>query len=64
MALLDQLLSQLQIVEYLAIEGNPVRPVIDRHRLLPALEIDDAEAGVRKSDVLISKETIGIGSPM
>ena len=49
----DQLGAQLDVVEDLAVEGDPDGAVLVAHRLLAAVEIDDAEARVRETDVAV-----------
>ena len=45
----DQLRAQLDVVEDLAVEGDPDRAVVIRHRLRAAGEIDDREPRMGES---------------
>src|SRR5512132_21072 len=61
MAERHQLLAQLGVVEDLAVEGDPDRPVLVAERLLTALHVDDGEARVGKaaSSVAVDAELVG-----
>ena len=59
-----QINSQLSMVVDLAVEDNPDIRVFIRNRLMPSLEIDDAQPAHGQANIPFHKETIVIRSPM
>jgi hypothetical protein len=49
-SLLDQFLSQLHKIEDFPIEGYPKRPLITRHRLVAAFEVNNAKPIMSQAD--------------
>src|SRR5512132_4338284 len=45
----EEILAELDVVEYLAVERNPQRPVFVRHRLRAAGEVDHAPTRMRQA---------------
>ena len=60
----DQLGTQLDVVEDLAVKGDPDGAVLVAHRLLAAVEIDDAEARVGEADVAVDESAIAVRTAM
>src|ERR1700730_6928913 len=56
MALLDQFFAKLDVVENLAVEGNPQRAIRIRHGLTPAVDIDDAEASMAQTSLSVGED--------
>ena len=60
----DQLGAQLDVVEDLAVEGDPNGAVLVAHRLPAAVEIDDAEARVGEADVAVDESAVAVRTAM
>src|SRR5882762_2073952 len=59
---LDQLVSKFEIVEYFTVKRDPELPVRNRHRLASALEVNDAQTGMRQARSLGYVYTAVIGT--
>jgi hypothetical protein len=53
MSLTEQLFPEFQVVEDLAVEGDPQRRVLVAHGLLAAGEVNDAEPGMRQTHAVL-----------
>ena len=62
MSLTEQLFPEFQVVEDLAVEGDPQRRVLVAHGLLAAGEVNDAEPGMRQTHAVLSVKS-GIVRP-
>ncbi len=62
MTFLQQLISELNVVKDLSVEGDAEGTVAVMHGLLPAGEIDDAQPGVTKTHVRVFVEASFIWS--
>ena len=60
----DQLVPQLDIVEDLAVEADPDRLVVVRHRLGAGGEIDDGEARMRQARFIVAVDALPVGTAM
>lgn len=64
MAASHQIPTQLQVIENLAIEGNPNRTILIAERLLPAREIDNAETAMTQPDTQCEMKSFLIRTTM
>src|SRR5262249_19846723 len=55
-------LAQLDVVEDLAVVGDPEALVFSRHGLLPVGDVDDAQARVTQADFAVDQNTAIVGS--
>ena len=60
----DEIGAQLEVVEDLAVEGDPDGAVLVAHRLAAAVDVDDAEARVRQADVAVDVESVAVRPAM
>src|SRR5690606_12814069 len=58
----DEVAPQLQVVEYLAVEGDVDGGVVIGHRLAAADRVNYAQPGVTQADVVIDMNALLVGS--
>ncbi len=58
----DQFVAQLDVVEDLAVEGDPQGAPLVGERLLPGGEVDDREPGVRQAGLAVAVEAELVGT--
>ena len=59
-----ELLAELNVVEDLAVERDPDRFVVVRHRLRAAANVNNAEPGVRESGARLEVHSAGVRAAM
>ncbi len=60
----EEFFSEFDVVEDLAVEGDPERGVLVGHWLVATNEIDDAEASVRQTHAILGINPGIVGTPM
>src|SRR3954467_1510103 len=56
--------AQLEVVEDLTVERDPLGSIGGRHWLPPALDVDDAQSRVREADRTVADPAPGVGPAM
>src|SRR5215831_13613016 len=62
--LLNEFFAQFDVVKDLAVEGDPQIAIVDRHRLMAAGEIDNAQPRVRQTYFVLRKHAAAVRSAM